>query len=775
MTVDGNNDLSFIEAQKTVYVLECKQNTLYEPRSVLQDGVPIVAKKYRHLPMLQLLEGKEDLDNCSVRLDLFKQLWINKQLIIDNILKDRNKQIFKELNDFLVNKKQENEMNKFGKKISSALLTMGTNLSNHSLIYDNLISYLERENQNTNNIFKIVRISPRECSNMKNTLRSIISQILVENEVNDNNEIAEDDEQEEEEEDEDDDDDDEDEDEDMGEVEVNNFLNYDFDAVIDWYHNISTKNVRIVILIEESELFPSSILNLLLNLFKKAGMINVFKLIFCLSSSIELFEENLPLELISMIEGTIFNIDNSKKIINNIADEILFPTNFENNELNLLFGVTIIDQLLNHEQDEIGFVNVLKYSYSIYFFNNPLSILNIIEAEDQLEKEHIECLRMLPSFMRYAESLDKQMAIEYVKDDLKLTQLFKTNFENYQKWVSKFYQILNLFIELQNKFNNDLVIIDKLEIYHNILKYGDFFYNMQFYKELKNCILKNASFDNIASLLLFLKKNDHLNHIYQDVDAKFSSRINSLFNNNNDIDNKRQNNTNNVLSKELESISTEILKMLEIEIRKTLSLFTKDKEDGDEQIVFIEVFIIDIGKNHTQNILTSAFKPPIRSVIDTALSHPRKYLNITNDNNNSNDDDNTDKVYSKLSFAVEPILNELFRLYCEANTFINIYDFYVAFKESLPRSKIIKSLLEMLKNGEFTHDIISEPSELEEMIQFLSDLNKEQDDESTNLKWDKLCLAWFSQGIMELEYLGLVRDAYKKKSESLEKLIWKGL
>ncbi|SCU96863.1 LANO_0E14554g1_1 [Lachancea nothofagi CBS 11611] len=109
-------------------------------------------------------------------------------------------------------------------------------------------------------------------------------------------------------------------------------------------------------------------------------------------------------------------------------------------------------------------------------------------------------------------------------------------------------------------------------------------------------------------------------------------------------------------------------------------------------------------------------------------------------------------------------LCQLFGLYREASSLINLFDFYCAFKETLPKDQLlnyVKSILD-LKMFELTE---------EQRTRLLA---MAKDDDLSNLV-DKMILVWFIQSVSEFQQIGLLKTNNNSSYEVVEKCIWRGL
>lgn len=116
----------------------------------------------------------------------------------------------------------------------------------------------------------------------------------------------------------------------------------------------------------------------------------------------------------------------------------------------------------------------------------------------------------------------------------------------------------------------------------------------------------------------------------------------------------------------------------------------------------------------------------------------------------------------ELSNLIDPIICQIFKLYREANAQINVYDFYTAFKESLPKEQLY-----ILLKDNLTSDNTRSTAE-SKVVKMLNQL-----DETAFM--DRLSLVWFIQAVTSCQYLGIFRTHNYKTYETIEKMIWRGI
>lgn len=166
--------------------------------------------------------------------------------------------------------------------------------------------------------------------------------------------------------------------------------------------------------------------------------------------------------------------------------------------------------------------------------------------------------------------------------------------------------------------------------------------------------------------------------------------------------------------------------------------------------IFKELFTLD-NKN---DLLTQAMFPNYRNNMEDDLLCWEQVL-LTKGGRSLEGIQELDSL-QQLNREMGPVVGELFKLYREAPDMINIYDFYTAFREVLPKELIIN----------FLKDASSKEEELKEFIQS----NNGDDD----LIFDKVVLCLFMQSLFDFENIGLLR-AITNNYDVMEKNIWRGL
>lgn len=172
-------------------------------------------------------------------------------------------------------------------------------------------------------------------------------------------------------------------------------------------------------------------------------------------------------------------------------------------------------------------------------------------------------------------------------------------------------------------------------------------------------------------------------------------------------------------------------------------------------IVFQELFTLD----NSNELFSQSLFPCMRSNLEDNLLNCERMLppaKVTEEAHSL--------FESKLNKLMDPPVCQMFKLYREASSLINLYDFYAAFKETLPKGQILQCLRDAFNSNEL--DLESKNTEK------FKDLLTSGDDDKTI---DKVALVWFIQAISEFQNIGILKTQSNKSYDVIEKCIWRGL
>lgn len=614
-------------------------------------------------PFLSLLDGNESSENVLRRFELYNQVWANQSDKIQSILNNANDELFKDLIQFV---NLENLQ-----QLSVGYVQLTTNTANNLRILQEFYQYIQRKSDYD---YKLITLNSKHFTyNIKATLREVVKQF------HDTCQI----------------------------VEEMHRLNYDLDAIDDWFDEERLYNSRLVLVLEDTNLINNQLLNQLLKIL--LSYVGKWPLKIVMGLSCETVSSwingNLTNELRIGIEGHKFK-SNDNKSLGYIILNNLFLTPELTPENPLLINSTLSTIILNRFENSNNSIDALiaeiKLCYMIYFYRLPLSIL-IAEENPQPQELYADGLRKLSSFKKYIE-LKLHQGDRSVKDllnnDKSVIKLFNESRSNFRKFKLAVMNAINIIYQLHpNKLKQKFELY-KLLINHKLLN------SKYLYELVKN--LSKLSDSVLGKVLIGLTDNcteilDGIsdNHLIQLI--KGLGELSDL----RGVSDKLQNYFDN-------SILTTPL----------------------EYMVFHEVFSMDGGliqekftkpplfEENYENLMINLLRPNLRATIERGLDNYETYLaNPLIENS----------VEQPL---MPPTLTHLFKLYKEAPTTINLYDFYQAFKSTLDEKELSLQL-------------------------------------STNEDWEKLTYAWFVQNCHELMLMGILQQ--KPKGDFLEKAIWKGI
>ncbi|ODQ79196.1 hypothetical protein BABINDRAFT_167724 [Babjeviella inositovora NRRL Y-12698] len=702
------------------------------------------------LPFLQLLGGKEPLDNVQMRWNLYNEYWAKQQSTIDTILVNSGVQLLEDMKRFV-----ESPLTHKAARLSTAIILPGSNISNHTRLFDQIEARIL-----LNPASKVLRLSSQQCPNIRKALASLVRsfQDLVD-------EVSQG---------ESDDDEEEGEDEfyETPAASSGKKLRYDLDTLTEWSdgyfategQTLSDTSLRMAVFIQDAEAFEVSVLSQLIQLFSLQTAKIPLKLVLCVSSSLEIFQERFPRTTLRLLDATKFDGENSEFIYTQICDQVLLNRGSHSVTLGPKFVLSVLDKQVKSSKSIDSIVRSLKYCYMTFFYSQPLSVLigGQNRGNTELTQAHISALRKLPSFQRHIEGLlkgagsgklKKEKIMVLLEDDEAVLKLLPAAYDDFSRVMNSVLDRLDLVRLLQN--NADVTVTPKVELYYFAL--DNRLFNSQFSAEVIGAFRKTPH----TAVLRFLTQLRKLGETLSTI-AELAALVTTALGD--DIDQLASGNEDCVSAAGLTLKGKAVFRRIIDPLCQHVETFINQKVYDSEKsftlsdILFHELFVID-----RDELLASAFSPCVRPTVEDSLVDSRKYLLCLGGTPEESD------PYFGIAILIDPIISELFRLYREANTVINIHDFFIAFQELIPKDKLMPLLVEVMETKEAER--VFSKTELDSMYRFLMDYD---DNAELDLKWEKITLSWFLQGISELSMLGFLKDG-NKRSESLEKLIWKGL
>lgn len=717
-------------------------------------------------PFLRLLAGTESTDNVNMRFKLVSETLELQDLESQKIFDETTKVVMDEIIEVV--KLPTRDMLDTIILLSNSNITGSINFTNK--LNDNLV-------KDKNN--KVITLSSKECSTIRVTLRQIVNTMINEGtnvsmrsvENDDNSDVDVDGDfdkeytyehdlnngtentthkQEE-----------------YGfsngfnSEEIDKRLPFDLDIACEWFQQImksknqtiSTTENKVIILFEDIDSMKVSLLNDLIKLLSKFSNRLPFKLIFNIGTSLKTFSKKFESEINHLLKIHTFKIEKENVIINRLVKDIILKDD-------ILIGHDSLNLMLYRYENSIKNVEELlktiKYLKMIFFYNQPLSIvgISIVKYGDfKLTKEYYKCLRMLPSFKNYIENLIAQNTkpsdiMILLNDDEYLHNLLISAVNEFSNYISSLKDNFKFITEVLIPYSN-VLNENYLKIYSKLISKESVVRN-QFINSLV-VSLKKISFKQLEELLAEIYE-------FANTFLSFRSLASSLKNKLN-FDDLRL-----FKPEEIDKITykIELRKQMDI-LTSTLFTYLQASFKTPTEFLFNELFTA----NSVDLLKTTLFPKSRETLLDT-LSDPEKYFNdIIGD---EIDDEDGEGMLQELNSKINPIICELFHISRETTLNLNIYDFYQVFKYSLKQDEIMKILNRILDSkDDIFEKYLNDEAKFKFIYQFFNDTTITEDS-----KWDKLTLVLFLQKCGELINLGLLKQI-KRKGDSLEKCIWKGL
>lgn len=620
------------------------------------------------IPFVQLIGGQEPQKAVEARWTLYQQAWKLNEQRIDAILKRSNAIAVEKVAEF-INEEWDSDPEA---RVAAGILLPGSNVANHTRLFSqvhNMISQHERT--------IMASLNSKECPNLKSALKLLVMRLTEDPDAASKAQnIADDDE------------------DDGDDMKFDKRLRYDLDILVDFCRkqaklNDNIKDVgdlRVVISIEDADSFDIGILSGLVRIIQSYVSVVPFKLILSVATSLRVFEDKLPRQCVRMLKGTAFQAGMGTEIFE-VLDEVVFTGQAGG----LMLGPKLFKSLMDRQTQSMesvdAFVATLKFVFMSHFYSNPFSIAYSPDFGSLLAKEHIAAVRLLGSFKNLVEA-----------------ELENKRYDDAKRLLEDDAYLLSLTVEavdtIKNYWQRLLGCIDLLVAMRDVVRpYTD--------KALVE--FTKASLYPVA-LSGQLAEGGQLDAFFRDIermDLKAQMAVVETVRNRA----PRQVDLENFVNDLSSELQDDLASQKTGRFLNRVHEFIKDSFASYRDQFFYESMVPDNAQ-----LQESVFVPTYRGALELALSDPEHYLGSSLRDNN----------------LFEPPVVILYRLYRESSLYINIYDYYVAFKESIPA-----------------------PS-------------------PPDPDWDRRVLAWFLQGVSDLKFIGLMRDS-KRKFESVEKLVWKNM
>lgn len=796
----------FIDSQKIIYELKpSRERRVPTPPNGCKEGKQLNDNEYvkiGEIPFVKLLGGKEPLRNVKIRHELYKKNWDRQMHAINAVLSKTDRFKFRSLRGFLSVKNDE----QFDDRLTTALLNLGSNISNHDRLLNNVCRYL-REDED----ICLVRINPNVCFNIQRIIKRIedtvackVHDIVSGNsnnrrgmrnnrnkrrkrqigddgnggrkrrrilEANGDTIIKIEDEEDEDYEKLLDDDrvTESDSDDEIG-------LNNDFDLLPrkiekdkyvdleDLLQVLKKADIRMVVLIQNADGMSSNLIEQTLMVLHRYSLISKVYAMIGISTPFIIFQEKVSKLMIGKLKTKTFAIDNSNEAINQIMEDLLLNINETYNSL--IFDPQLVLKFL-HKRDVMSiqqFNNYMKLIYMRHYFNQPLSVFWTNDfSKIDLNSIYFKIFKILPSVIENSSEMDKKYLTGIIDNDFKVIgELLRINLNKLINWRFNFRNLIDFLNFAQASILYDKIWFNNLELFQMLFEK---YYELRDSEEVWN---SRKSDDRIDASML----TNFMNEIWKTMLHKPIDEMESFFE---QLCNDEQ---FNFITKHAKFPSNTIKTKTDVKILiESIQNSLRDQVielDLDNQ-AFREICVVrdDVVLN-----IHDAFEPCLRENCLKNLDEPGKVLfNSRHWVEASNEDveakeDELVKIDKKMYYIIEPILCEMYRIFKETGVVINVYDFYQVFKNSImSKVELIKLMKLKLRDSKFTE--IYKSKEIDTLNKILDTVSDELES-GKETEWDKLTLSWFLKSVSEFQILGLLKEG-TTKSQSVEKVIWRGI
>ncbi|KAK8441835.1 Origin recognition complex subunit 3 [Candidozyma auris] len=680
------------------------------------------------------------------RYNLYEKVWNHQLGAIQRILNSANDQFFANLVQFVDNP--------FPSKLATAFLGLSSNTANNLRTLDEFAGHLYQSGRNQH--VRLVMLDSKECIHIKAAMREFIKQVLEPKSRLQDDPIASFDEEQEQ-----DQKTQVEEDEDLdavdGDAGDGGRISYDFEIVEEWvdaYINRtnSKEHFRIVVVLQDSDAFSNEILNQLVHLLSVYCKTIPIKLIMALSSKgiSDWISRNITSRSRTLINATKLEARNNKDICFQVIDNILLRNEITSENPLLLdaqLSSIVLNRFENSNNSIDSLVTEFKLTYMIHFYQSPLSIM--VDPDFAPQSFHFDALRKLPSFKTHIEFLlhsfqnlrnekndeDAQAMSEKINELLTSDQAIYDLFRSARSQLQKY----------QNAVMNAIHIIHFLSSGEKQV--------FQLYKLVTNNQLINSSY--LSDVLKTIRSFDdaRIKRFSQFIQSETIKITIDDVTDEDTLGLKRALSRPGITSEQLLRLITDYL-------HENPALNMKISDNLFNEVLTITGGISEMDKllpkvtieESYENLMIKLIRPRSKEALESALDQPQQFLknnlvlSITEKKHNS-------------SKVIGPLLPKLYHIYKDAPVNINIWDFFVAFKSSIPKKEILDELKKQIRDyvGEFK----------DQMTNMLNDAAKD------DTKWERLVYAWFIQSSAELTTMGFLRE--KTKGDYVEKLIWKNL
>ncbi|KAF1981426.1 origin recognition complex subunit [Aulographum hederae CBS 113979] len=632
-----------------------------------------------------------------LREKTFQELWGQQEKRIQTVLDNANQTTLTSISNFVAKAAEQTEGSS---KIPIGLIVAGPSIASHGTFFSQLSDRIVGESRTC-----FVSISSSECPNLKTLLSTLIKKATARRSLDEDDE---------------------------GLITTSSrkgprLLSYDLQLLYDYVQE--TGKVAVVIAFQDSEAFDGFLISEVASVLSAWKDRVPFVLLFGIGTSVENFHDKLPRSTLRNLQGEQFDVVQAEEIL-----EKVFWTTVCDEDTSLRLGPSLAQMLLEAQKDHLqsveAFVEAVKYAFMSHFFANPVSVFLYADLEfSEINEDHIEAIRRLPSFRKLAEELlaknqPKELR-SLLEDDGALFDFAVASITSGQQELVRMIQgiqVVDLIRSCISKTNR----VSRSTLYVKAAS-GEL-HGSASLRELLLSVKKSPS-DVLSNMLDVLIDSGIPNlpeawvQIQEDLESLAGSTEKTL-RSEHDIRNETLRTT--VVAQKVElSKQKSTLSKNDSAYSKLLATFQSTLEAFFEEcfarvgdMFLSEVLMYDVRGPHR-----ATFAPKTRFAVERALSAPHDYLGCECCKSSSKGGEE-----DGLS-STQPPTAILYQLYLESGTLINVHDLWNAF-----------------------HAIVAEDDE---------------DDQSKSM-------ALFQRALAELKYLGLIK-ASRKKTDHIAKLTWKGL
>ncbi|TPX32579.1 hypothetical protein SmJEL517_g04319 [Synchytrium microbalum] len=715
-------------------------------------------------------------ENVNYRHAQYHARWKNVNEKIQEVILTMNQQSLAKILDFVAHAHpsvgQEPRPLQVRKVTTvTSLIFSGINIPDQETLIGSLATQLQEAKE------RVAIMWSRNCSSLKGTLRSLIQKLVGDfddgdEEMGDAN----------------------DEDNDM--IEINTSVHKralcadDMRRLTGWYEHMKDKQPdalpgSLVVLMPDMECFDPQILADLIFICREYIDRLPFVLLIGVATSVDALHQLLPKSAISLLSTETFKLQLSENCLDGIVEEI-----FMKSASGLKLGAQVYDYLLakfDHYDLCVGeFVRGIQYSHMRHYFGEPLSLLTDLTVDvegyqdvlDSLQDVHYDRIRSLKSFQRHHQAMiekDVEKAEALLRDNVALQAEVAALLNEFQSYHARYLAALECISSMQSVLKSALVKYSKRRRYNMGLKSNlpdadhvkamvEAIRTLTFSDAktlLKLCIdaldltvesAQSTPFEK-ATLETFLKDLEQYSDSEQgrgstsrpatasrSVYTTHAGRASQVV----------VGNTAYVSQNDIKKIMTASLSTRKTKVSTQLKpidydLIEKVDEDTWEGYLFdlskffrnffkealrtyTSIPLYEIMYSSNSKVLERAFSPQTRTSVQSALTISKRYL----DCECCQDLDPRDPHPSLEDTQIA------YRLYLECGKFINLYDWYVAFRTILERDGVWLKVVGGTEDGS--------PGQLEVHARFV-------------------------RAVDELKLLGFIKQSGRKK-DHVARLTW---